>query len=65
MKRAIPRESTFCAGLYRAIMDSAPVWEAREDINAAVRAAGFKEAFRLSVRALAERAFVAASATIA
>lgn len=24
-------------------MDSAPVWEAREDINAAVRAAGFKE----------------------
>ncbi|MFZ0600856.1 MAG: hypothetical protein WAN05_05710 [Roseiarcus sp.] len=43
MKRAIPRESTFCAGLYRAIMDSAPVWEAREDINAAVRAAGFKE----------------------
>jgi hypothetical protein len=39
---AIPRESTFCAGLYGAIMESAPAWETREDINAAVRAAGFE-----------------------
>jgi hypothetical protein len=40
LKGAIPRESTFCAGLYRAIMEN---WETREDINAAVRAAGLKE----------------------
>jgi hypothetical protein len=43
LKRAIPRESTFCAGLYGAIMESAPAWETREDINAAVRAAGLEE----------------------
>jgi hypothetical protein len=43
LKRAIPRESTFCAGLYGAMMDSASAWETREDINAAVRAAGLKE----------------------
>ena len=43
MKRAILRESTFCAGLYGAIMESPPSWETREDINTTVRAAGLKE----------------------
>ena len=43
MKRAILRESTFYAGLYGAMMDSAPAWETRDEINAAVRAAGLKE----------------------
>jgi hypothetical protein len=43
LKRAILRESTFCAGLYRATMDSASAWETREEINIAVRAVGLKE----------------------
>jgi hypothetical protein len=43
LKRAILRESTFCAGLYRAMMDSASAWETREEINIAVRAVGLKE----------------------
>jgi hypothetical protein len=43
MKRAILRESSFCAGRYGAIMESAPAWETREDIDVAVRAVGLKE----------------------
>ena len=43
LKRANLRESTFCAGLYGAILESALAWETREDINGAVRAAELKE----------------------
>jgi hypothetical protein len=43
LKRANLRESTFCAGLYGAILESALAWETREDINGAVRAAELRE----------------------
>jgi hypothetical protein len=43
MKRAILRESSDCAGLYGAIMESAPAWETHEDIDAAVWAVGLNE----------------------
>src|SRR5271154_6628253 len=43
MKRANLRESSFCAGLYGAIMEGGTAWETLDDINAAVRAVGLKE----------------------
>jgi hypothetical protein len=43
MESANLRESSFCAGLYGAIMDGGAIWETREDINAAARAKGFDE----------------------
>jgi len=43
MKRANLRESSFCAGLYEAMMEGGQLWETRQDINSAVRASGLKE----------------------
>jgi hypothetical protein len=43
MESANLRESSFCAGVRRAIVEGETVWETRGDINAAARAKGLKE----------------------